>query len=125
MKIKQFNEMKAYLLKPKRLFTSKQNRIGGGTIEGDNLGTRTGFAGVKQVKSVKAINLEGAEKGDYYFQYRNPDGEGKLNAGPFKTKEEAQAAYDRRQEEARKLKGTLDRDWETRKGNGKKAMHKM
>ena len=98
--------MKAYLLKPKRLFTSKQNRIGGGTIEGDDLGTRAGFAGVKQVKSVKAINLEGAEKGDYYFEYRNPDGKGKLKKGPFKTKEEAQAAYNLRQEEAAKLKGT-------------------
>ena len=113
MKIKQFNEMKAYLLKPKRLFTSKQNRIGGGTIEGEDLGTRTGFASIKQVKNVAKTNLKGAELGDFYFQIRNPDYKGKgsgsspkVNVGPFKTKEEAQEAYDARQVEATKLKGT-------------------
>ena len=105
--------MKAYLLKPKRLFTSKQNRIGGGTIEGDDLGTRTGFASIKQVKNVAKTDLEGAKLGDFYFEYRNPDYKGKgsgttprLKAGPFKTKEEAEVAYDARQVEAAKLKGT-------------------
>jgi hypothetical protein len=43
MEIKKFNDMKAYLLKPNRLFSSKQDRIGGGVIEGEDLGTRTGF----------------------------------------------------------------------------------
>jgi hypothetical protein len=113
MKIKQFNEMKAYLLKPKRLFTSKQNRIGGGTIEGDDLGTRTGFASIKQVKNIAKTDLKDAELGDFYFQIRNPDYKGKgsgtsprINVGPFKTEGEAQEAYDARQVEAAKLKGT-------------------
>jgi hypothetical protein len=45
MKIKEYNDMKAYLLKPNRLFTSKpQNTIGGGAIQGENLGSRMGFA---------------------------------------------------------------------------------
>ena len=44
MKIGEYEQMMAYLKKPNRLFTSKpQNTIGGGTIEGDNLGSRTGF----------------------------------------------------------------------------------
>jgi len=43
MEIGKFNQMKAYLLKPKRLFTNKQNTIGGGTIQGENLGSRSGF----------------------------------------------------------------------------------
>ena len=43
MEISKFNQMKAYLLKPKRLFTSKQNTIGGGTIQGEDLGSRSGF----------------------------------------------------------------------------------
>jgi len=85
--------MKAYLLKPKRLFTSKQNRIGGGTIEGEDLGTRTGFASIKQVKNVAKTNLKGAELGDFYFQIRNPDYKGKgsgsspkVNVGLLKQK---------------------------------------
>ena len=44
MEIGKFNQMKAYLLKPKRLFTNKQNTIGGGTIQGEDLGSRSGFA---------------------------------------------------------------------------------
>jgi len=44
MEIGKFNQMKAYLLKPKRLFTKKQDTIGGGTIQGENLGSRSGFA---------------------------------------------------------------------------------
>ena len=37
--------MKAYLLKPNRLFTSKpQDTIGGGAIQGEDLGSRMGFA---------------------------------------------------------------------------------
>ena len=44
MEIGKFNQMKAYLLKPKRLFTNKQDTIGGGTIQGEDLGSRSGFA---------------------------------------------------------------------------------
>jgi len=44
MKIGEYEQMMAYLKKPNRLFTSKpQDTIGGGTIQGDNLGSRTGF----------------------------------------------------------------------------------
>ena len=44
MKIGEYEQMMAYLKKPNRLFTSKpQNTIGGGNIQGDNLGSRTGF----------------------------------------------------------------------------------
>ena len=52
MEIGKFNQMKAYLLKPKRLFTKKQDTIGGGNFTGQNLGSRTGFAGIQQVKNV-------------------------------------------------------------------------
>ena len=87
--------------------------IGGGVIEGEDLGTREGFASIKQVKNVKKSDLKGVELGDFYFQIRNPDYKGKgsqtsprINIGPFKTKEQAQKAYDARQLEATKLKGT-------------------
>ena len=43
--------MKAYLLKPKRLFTSKQDTIGGGIIQGEDLGSRMGFAGPVLLKA--------------------------------------------------------------------------
>src|SRR5210317_53159 len=44
MKIGQYEQMMAYLKKPNRLFTSKpQNTIGGGNIQGEDLGSRTGF----------------------------------------------------------------------------------
>lgn len=56
--------MKAYLLKPKRLFTSKQDTIGGGIIQGEDLGSRIGFAGPKLIK-------QGPDKGKYVVRYRD------------------------------------------------------
>jgi len=44
MKIHEYNEMMAWLKKPKRLFSSKKDTIGGGAIQGEDLGTREGFA---------------------------------------------------------------------------------
>ena len=73
--------MKAYLLKPKRLFTSKQNRIGGGTIEGEDLGTREGFFEPKKVDS---------PKGEYSvrFPYKKDYGNPKFRGTQFGTEEE-------------------------------------
>ena len=81
MKIKQFNEMKAYLLKPNRLFTSKQNKIGGGVIQGKDLGTREGFFEPKKVDS---------PKGEYSvrFPYKKDYGNPKFRGTQFGTEEE-------------------------------------
>ena len=45
MKIHEYNEMMAWLKKPKRLFSSRKDTIGGGAIQGEDLGSRMGFAG--------------------------------------------------------------------------------
>ena len=105
MKIGEYEQMMAYLKKPRRLFTSKpQDTIGGGTIEGDDLGSRTGFAGPKLIKT-------GEDKGKYTFNIRNPEYEGKglgqsptIKQGPFNTLEQAQAAYDKRQSQMGTIK---------------------
>jgi len=105
MKIGQYEQMMAYLKKPNRLFTSKpQNTIGGGNIQGDDLGSRTGFAGPELIK-------RGEDKGKYTFFIRNPEYEGKgkgqspkIKQGPFNTLEEAQAAYDKRQSQMGTIK---------------------
>jgi hypothetical protein len=56
MKIKEYNDMKAYLLKPNRLFTSKpQDTIGGGAIQGENLGSRTGFGSPEAIEYLKNL----------------------------------------------------------------------
>ena len=48
--------MKAYLLKPNRLFTSKpQNTIGGGAIQGEDLGSRTGFGSPEAIEYLKNL----------------------------------------------------------------------
>ena len=91
----------------------RQNKaIGGGVIEGEDLGTREGFASIKKVKNVEKTDLEGAKLGNFYFEYRNPDYKGpgsgtppRLKEGPFKTEKAAQKAYDARQEEVKVLKG--------------------
>jgi len=58
MKIGEYEQMMAYLKKPKRLFTSKpQDTIGGGNIQGDDLGSRTGFA---KPGPKSSGNMEGA-----------------------------------------------------------------
>ena len=86
--------MKAYLLKPIRLFTSKpQDTIGGGAIQGENLGSRMGFAGPVLLKT-------GENKGKYKVRFRDPkfgkrEGQSGFNEGDkfFATKEEADAFY--------------------------------
>ncbi|MEK9779780.1 MAG: hypothetical protein VW448_06495, partial [Gammaproteobacteria bacterium] len=40
-------------MKPKRLFTKKQDTIGGGTIQGENLGSRSGFQEPYAVQKIK------------------------------------------------------------------------
>ena len=47
--------MKAYMLKPNRLFTSKKNTIGGGVIQGEDLGSRTGFSSPEAVEYLKTL----------------------------------------------------------------------
>ena len=94
MKIKEYNDMKAYLLKPNRLFTSKpQDTIGGGAIQGEDLGSRMGFAGPRLIK-------QGPDKGKYIVRYRNPkfgkrEGQKGYNEGNTEpmTKKEADAFY--------------------------------
>ena len=69
MEIGKFNQMKAYLLKPKRLFTKKQNTIGGGNFEGQDLGSRTGFQDI--LPKQKIVTKEGIE---YDRNYVNKPG---------------------------------------------------
>ena len=106
MEIKKFNDMKAYLLKPKRLFTSKQDTIGGGIIQGEDLGSRIGFAGPKLIK-------QGPDKGKYVVRYRDEkfgkrEGQKGYNEGntPPMTKEEAEKFYNERQAKLGELKGS-------------------
>ena len=99
--------MKAYLLKPNRLFTSKpQDTIGGGAIQGEDLGSRMGFAGPRLIK-------QGPDKGKYIVRYRNPkfgkrEGQKGYNEGNkiFDTKEEAEKFYNERQAKLGELKGS-------------------
>jgi hypothetical protein len=115
MEIGKFNQMKAYLLKPKRLFTNKQNTIGGGNFTGQDLGSRTGFSGIQQVKNVKKMQLAfpnaNVEEGDYFYKIRNTDykGPGKGDSplkivGPFKNKKTAQASFDERAAKVAEIK---------------------
>ena len=115
MEIGKFNQMKAYLLKPKRLFTKKQDTIGGGNFIGQDLGSRTGFAGIQQVKNVKKMQLAfpdaDVKLGDWYYDIRNPDYKGagkgdspRIKIGPFKNKKTAQASFDERMAEVDKIK---------------------
>ena len=89
--------------------------IGGGVIEGEDLGTREGFAGIKQVKNVKKFEnkFPNVKLGDYYYEIRNPNylGVGKgdsprITIGPFKSKKAAKASYDARQKKVEKIKAT-------------------
>jgi len=107
MKIKEFNDMKAYLVKPNRLFTSRPpNTIGGGAIEGEDLGSRTGFAGVKRF-------ITGENKNKYYVRYRGEEfGKRKSGSGfnegnkIFDTKTEAEAFYNERKNKMGELKSS-------------------
>ena len=104
----------AYLKKPNRLFTSKpQNTIGGGTIEGDNLGSRTGFKGPELIQ-------RGENAGKYRVKYRDPqfgkDAKGHNKEGytdPM-TKKQAQKFYDDRQKRMGELKSSGPIDIKTK-----------
>jgi hypothetical protein len=108
MKVHEYNEMMAYMLRPRQKFA-----IGGGVVEGEDLGSREGFAGIKQVKNVKKFEnkFPGVKLGDYYYEIRNPNylGKGKgdsprISIGPFKNKKTAQASYDARQKKVVNIK---------------------
>jgi hypothetical protein len=78
--------------------------IGGGAIEGQNLGSREGFAGPQLIKS-------GVDKNKYTYAIRNPEYEGPgkgqsptIKQGPFDTLEEAQKSFNARQEKMSELK---------------------
>jgi hypothetical protein len=93
MKIHEYNEMMAWLKKPKRLFSSRKDTIGGGAIQGQDLGSRMGFAGPVLLKT-------GENKGKYKVRFRDPkfgkrEGQSGFNEGDkfFATKEEADAFY--------------------------------
>ena len=93
MKIHEYNEMMAWLKKPKRLFSSRKDTIGGGAIQGEDLGSRMGFAGPVLLKT-------GENKGKYKVRFRSPEfgrreGQTGYNEGDkfFATKEEADAFY--------------------------------
>ena len=84
----------------------KDFAIGGGNFYGTDLGTREGFAGVKQFTT-------GENKGKYYVRYRdekfgkNPDKAGfKEGNEIFDKKEEAEKFYDSRQAKMSKLKAS-------------------
>ena len=90
----------------------EERAVGGGAFVGEDLGSREGFADIREVKNVEKTNLPGAQLGDFYFEYRNPNYEGvgsgtppRLKEGPFKTKEAAQKAYNLRQEKVKILRG--------------------
>ena len=94
------------MLKPNRLFTSKKNTIGGGIIQGEDLGSRIGFAGPKLIKT-------GKDKGKYVVRYRDEKfgkrkGQKGYNEGntPPMTKEEAEKFYNERQAKLGELKGS-------------------
>ena len=93
MKIHEYNEMMAWLKKPNRLFSSRKDTIGGGAIQGEDLGSRMGFAGPVLLKT-------GENKGKYKVRFRDPkfgkrEGQSGFNEGDkfFATKEEADAFY--------------------------------
>src|SRR5210317_1706840 len=114
MKIGEYEQMMAYLKKPKRLFTSKsQDTIGGGNIQGDDLGSRIGLAGPELVQ-------RGENRDKYRVKYRDPElgkddrGFTKENKKFFETKKEAQKFYDDRQKRMGDLKSSGPIDIKTK-----------
>ena len=80
--------------------------IGGGIIQGEDLGSRIGFAGPKLIK-------QGPDKGKYVVRYRDKkfgkrEGQKGYNEGntPPMTKEEAEKFYNERQAKWGELKGS-------------------
>ena len=80
-----------WLKKPKRLFSSRKDTIGGGAIQGEDLGSRMGFAGPILLKT-------GENKDKYKVRFRDPkfgkrEGQRGFNEGDkfFATKEDKEA----------------------------------
>ena len=95
MKIGEYEQMMSYLTRPA---TKKETRedfaIGGGVIQGENLGTREGFAGPVLLKTTE-------NKGKYKVRFRDKkfgkkEGQTGFKEGDkfFDTKEEADAFYE-------------------------------
>ena len=95
-KIANYNQMMSWLTRPSvpKTETREDFAIGGGVIEGEDLGTREGFAGPKLIKI-------GKDKGNYIVRYRDKkfgrrEGQTGFNEGntdPM-TKKEADAFYE-------------------------------
>ena len=105
-KIANYNQMMSWLTRPSvpKTETREDFAIGGGAIEGQNLGSREGFAGPQLIKS-------GVDKNKYTYAIRNPEYEGPgkgqsptIKQGPFDTLEEAQKSFDTRQKKMAELK---------------------
>ena len=104
------------MLKPNRLFTSKKNTIGGGVIQGEDLGSRIGFNTPKKKPTDYKYtgvqeHLSGPNKGKFYFKTRNPNwvkgsGEPSKLTVTKDTKSQAQAAYDERQKQMAEIKSS-------------------
>ena len=106
-KIANYNQMMSWLTRPSvpKTETREDFAIGGGVIQGNNLGSREGFAGPQLIKS-------GVNKNKYTYGIRNPEwrpGKGQsptIKQGPFDTLEEAQESYDTRQKKMGELKSS-------------------
>ena len=105
-KIANYNQMMSWLTRPSvpKTETREDFAIGGGVIEGEDLGSREGFAGPNLIKT-------GENKGKYTYAIRNPEYEGPgkgqsptIKQGPFETLEEAQKSFDTRQKKMSELK---------------------
>ena len=105
-KIANYNQMMSWLTRPSvpKTETREDFAIGGGVIEGQDLGSREGFAGPQLIKS-------GVDKNKYTYGIRNPEYEGPgkgqsptIKQGPFDTLEEAQKSFDTRQKKMAELK---------------------
>jgi len=105
-KIANYNQMMSWLTRPSgpKTETREDFAIGGGSIEGQDLGSREGFAGPQLIKS-------GVDKNKYTYGIRNPEYEGPgkgqsptIKQGPFDTLEEAQKSFDTRQKKMAELK---------------------
>jgi len=105
-KIANYNQMMSWLTRPSvpKTETREDFAIGGGAIEGQDLGSREGFAGPQLIKS-------GVDKNKYTYAIRNPEYEGPgkgqsptIKQGPFDTLEEAQKSFNARQKKMSELK---------------------
>ena len=103
--INQYNQMIDSLTE-RGYYKRKNFAIGGGVIQGENLGTREGFSGPQLIKT-------GNNKGKYYVRYRDEKFGKTEGAKGFKegntlpmTKEEAEKFYNNRKAQMSKLKSS-------------------